>query len=110
MLQLQNVTKGFAGQVVLNGVDWHLRPGERIGLCGENRAGKTTLLRLLAGQYEADAGQVQTARGTLVGYLPQDGLEHHGRTLFAEACSALDQLLAIETELTELEARISVSH
>jgi len=110
MLQLQNVTKGFAGQVVLNGVDWHLRPGERIGLCGENGAGKTTLLRLLAGQYEADAGQVQTARGTLVGYLPQDGLEHRGRTLFAEACSALDQLLAIETELTELEARISISH
>ena len=110
MLQLQNVTKGFAGQVVLNGVDWHLRPGERIGLCGENGAGKTTLLRLLAGQYEADAGQVQTARGTLVGYLPQHGLEHRGRTLFAEARSALDQLLAIETELTELEARISVSH
>jgi len=110
MLQLINVTKSFAGQTVLNAVDWHLRPGERIGLCGENGAGKTTLLRLLAGQHDADAGTVQMARGTLVGYLPQDGLEHAGRTLFAEARSALDHLLAIEQELAELEARISIDH
>ena len=98
MLQLISVTKSFAGQTVLNAVDWHLRPGERVGLCGENGAGKTTLLRLLAGLHEADAGTVQTARGTLVGYLPQDGLEHAGRTLFAEARSALDHLLAIEQD------------
>ena len=110
MLQLINVTKSFAGQTVLNAVDWHLRPGERIGLCGENGAGKTTLLRLLAGQHEPDAGTVQMARGTLVGYLPQDGLEHAGRTLFEEARSALDHLLAIEKELSELEARISADH
>ena len=110
MLQLVNITKGFAGQSVLDQVDWHLRPGERVGLCGENGAGKTTLLRLLAGQYEPDAGTIQVARGTLVGYLPQDGLEHRGRTLFAEACCALDHLQAIEAELKELEARISTSH
>ncbi|TLM65730.1 MAG: ATP-binding cassette domain-containing protein [Deltaproteobacteria bacterium] len=110
MLQLINVTKSFAGQTVLNAVDWHLRPGERIGLCGENGAGKTTLLRLLAGLHEPDAGTVQMARGTLVGYLPQDGLEHAGRTLFEEARSALDHLLAIEHELKALEARISSDH
>ncbi|MCM2265928.1 MAG: ABC-F family ATP-binding cassette domain-containing protein [Desulfuromonadales bacterium] len=110
MLQLINVTKSFAGQTVLNAVDWHLRPGERIGLCGENGAGKTTLLRLLAGLHEPDTGTIQTARGTLVGYLPQDGLEHAGRTLFDEARSALEHLLAIEAELGELETRISASH
>jgi ATP-binding cassette subfamily F protein 3 len=110
MLQLQNLIKGFAGQVVLAGVEWHLRPGDRIGLCGENGAGKTTLLRLLAGQCEPDAGTIQVARGTLIGYLPQDGLEHRGRTLFAEVRSALDHLLAIEAELGELETRISTSH
>ena len=110
MLQLINLTKSFAGRVVLNAVDWHLRPGERIGLCGENGAGKTTLLRLLAGLHEPDAGTISMVRGTLVGYLPQDGLEHAGRTLFEEARSALEQLLAIEQELGELEARISAEH
>ena len=110
MLQLINVTKSFAGQTVLNAVDWHLRPGERIGLCGENGAGKTTLLRLLAGLHEPDVGTISIARGTLVGYLPQDGLEHAGRTLFVEARSALDHLLEIEQELGELEERISSDH
>ncbi len=107
MLQLQNVTKQFAEQVVLRQVDWHLRPTDRIGLCGENGAGKSTLLRILAGLVEIDAGQVQRARATTLGYLPQEGLEHAGRTLFAEVRSALDELLAIEAELQTLEAAIS---
>ncbi len=110
MLQLIKVSKSFAGQTVLKSVDWHLRPGERIGLCGENGAGKSTLLRLFAGLHEADEGTVQIARGTLVGYLPQEGLEYAGRTLFAEARSALEQLLAIEGELARLEERISRTH
>lgn len=110
MLQLIKVSKSFAGQTVLNTVDWHLRPGERVGLCGENGAGKSTLLRLLAGLHEADAGTVQIARGTLVGYLPQDGLEHAGRSLFTEVRSALQHLLDIEGELARLEERISRTH
>jgi ATP-binding cassette subfamily F protein 3 len=107
MLQLKDVIKQFADQVVLRHVDWHVRPTDRIGLCGENGAGKTTLLRLLAGQSEVDAGNVQLARGTTIGYLPQEGLEHCGRNLFDEVRSALDELLAVETELQLLEGQIS---
>jgi len=107
MLQLRNVEKQFADQVVLRHVDWHVRPTDRIGLCGENGAGKTTLLRILAGQADVDAGAVQFARGTTIGYLPQEGLEHSGRTLFAEVRTALAELLAAEVQLRQLEARIS---
>ena len=107
MLQLKNVNKQFADQVVLGNVDWHVRPTDRVGLCGENGAGKTTLLRLLAGQSEVDAGKVQLARGTTVGYLPQEGLEHTGRDLFAEVRSALAELLSVESELQSLENKIS---
>jgi len=107
MLQLKNVNKQFADQVVLGNVDWHVRPTDRVGLCGENGAGKTTLLRLLAGQSEVDAGRVQLARGTTVGYLPQDGLEHCGRDLFTEVRSALAELLSVESELQSLENKIS---
>jgi ATP-binding cassette subfamily F protein 3 len=107
MLQLKDVVKQFADQVVLRHVDWHVRPTDRIGLCGENGAGKTTLLRLLAGQSEVDAGGIQLARGTTIGYLPQDGLEHCGRTLFVEVRSALAELLAVEAELRRLEGQIS---
>jgi ATP-binding cassette subfamily F protein 3 len=107
MLQLKNVNKQFADQVVLGNVDWHVRPTDRVGLCGENGAGKTTLLRLLAGQSEVDAGKVQLARGTTVGYLPQEGLEHCGRDLFTEVRSALAELLSVESELQSLEKKIS---
>ncbi len=107
MLQLKDVLKQFADQVVLNHVDWHVRPTDRIGLCGENGAGKTTLLRVLAGQSDVDAGTVQLARGTTIGYLPQDGLEHSGKSLFVEVRSALAELLSVEAELQQLEARIS---
>lgn len=107
MLQLKNVNKQFADQVVLGNVDWHVRPTDRIGLCGENGAGKTTLLRLLAGQSEVDAGKLQLARGTTVGYLPQEGLEHRGRDLFGEMRSALAELLSVEEELRLLEKKIS---
>jgi len=107
MLQLKNVNKQFADQVVLGNVDWHVRPTDRVGLCGENGAGKTTLLRLLAGQSEVDAGKVQLARGTTVGYLPQEGLEHTGRDLFTEVRSALAELLSVESEFQSLENKIS---
>jgi len=107
MLQLKNVIKQFADQLILNDVDWHVRSTDRVGLCGENGAGKTTLLRLLAGQCGADAGKVQLARGTTVGYLPQEGLEHSGRDLFSEVRSALALLLSVEEELQSLENKIS---
>jgi ATP-binding cassette subfamily F protein 3 len=110
MLQLRNIIKDFGGRRLFSGIDWHIRPGDRIGLCGENGAGKTTLLRMLAGQVSPDGGDVQVARGTTFGYLPQDGLVHRGRTLFGEVRSALGELLAMEGELRLLEERIAEDH
>jgi len=110
MLQLRNVIKDFADRRIFAGIDWHIRPGDRIGLCGENGAGKTTLLKMLAGRVSPDGGEVQTARGTTFGYLPQDGLEHRGRSLFAEVREAFAELLAMETELTGLEQAIAARH
>jgi len=110
MLQLREIQKDFGGRKIFSGINWHIRPGDRIGLCGENGAGKTTLLRMLAGQVQPDGGDVQFAKGTTFGYLPQDGLAYSGRSLFAETRSALAPLLAIEAELTVLEKEIARSH
>jgi len=107
MLQLKDVYKSFGGQDVLHGISWHVRPGDRVGLCGDNGAGKTTLLRLFAGQLEADAGTVQLSKGATIGYLPQEGLDHRGRSLFGEVQSALDDLLFMEKELKRLEEKIA---
>ncbi len=107
MLQLKKITKDFGARRLFCGIDWHIRRSDRIGLCGENGAGKTTLLKILAGMISPDDGEVQFPRGATFGYLPQDGLEHSGHTLFEEARSAFEDLLEIEEELRRLEHSIA---
>ncbi len=110
MLQLKNIIKDFADRRLFANIDWHIRPVDRIGLCGENGAGKTTLLKMLAGRVSPDGGEVQVARGTTFGYLPQDGLEHRGRPLFDEVREAFAELLQMEQSLATLEQSIAERH
>jgi ATP-binding cassette subfamily F protein 3 len=106
MIQLQNLTKAFGGRTLLDHVTWQITDRERVGLCGPNGAGKTTLLRMMAGLDEPDAGAILKPAALTVGYLPQDGLTHAGRTVFAEASGAFTELLAIKAEMHDLEGRL----
>jgi ATP-binding cassette subfamily F protein 3 len=106
MLHLKNLSKEFAGKPLFTEINWHLKKGERAGLVGENGAGKSTLMRIIAGQVEQTGGALQFAKGATVGYLPQDGIVTYGRTLFAEAMSALDELQQIESELHGLTLKL----
>src|SRR5262245_18773236 len=106
MIQLSALTKSFGDRVLLDTVTWQIDDRERVGLCGPNGAGKTTLLRMLAGLDEADSGTIVTPASLTVGYLPQDGLDHSGRTVFEEAASAFAPLLAMKAEMHELEERM----
>jgi ATP-binding cassette subfamily F protein 3 len=103
MIQLTSVTKSFGERVLLDRVTWQVTAGERVGLCGPNGAGKTTLLRMLAGLDEPDAGAIVKPAKLTVGYLPQDGLEHSGRTLLDEASLAFAPLLEARAELARIE-------
>ena len=107
MIQLSSLSKRFGERVLLDHVTWHVGDRDRIGLCGPNGAGKTTLLRILAGLDEADGGEVIRPTALTFGYLPQDGLQHAGRTVFAEACEALRPLLDLKAEMHDLEHRLA---
>jgi ATP-binding cassette subfamily F protein 3 len=106
MIQLVQLSKAFAGRVLLDNVTWQLGMRDRVGLCGPNGAGKTTLLRMLSGEEELDAGAIVKPQGLTVGYLPQDGLQHAGRTLLDEARSAFAGLLGQKAELHALESSL----
>ena len=92
--------------MLLDRVTWQIDDGERVGLCGPNGAGKTTLLRMLARDDEPDAGAIVTPANLTIGYLPQDGLTHAGRTVFEEASSAFQPLLDLKHEMHEIEHRL----
>jgi ATP-binding cassette subfamily F protein 3 len=106
MIQLQDLTKSFGDRVLFDRVTWQITDRERVGLCGPNGAGKTTLLRMMAGLDEPDSGAILTPAALTVGYLPQDGLTHAGRSVFDEAAAAFGELLAIKTEMHAREARL----
>jgi ATP-binding cassette subfamily F protein 3 len=106
MIQLSDLTKSFGDRVLLDHVTWQISDGERVGLCGPNGAGKTTLLRMLARLDEPDSGDIITPASLTIGYLPQDGLAHAGRTVFEEASSAFQPLLDIKAEMHDIEHRL----
>jgi ATP-binding cassette subfamily F protein 3 len=106
MIQLSSLSKSFADRVLLDEVTWQISDRERVGLCGPNGAGKTTLLKIMAGLEEPDGGAVLKPSGLTVGYLPQDGLSHAGRTVFEEAATAFQPLLDMKAEIHALEDRL----
>src|SRR3954447_19037937 len=106
MIQLSSLSKSFGDRVLLDNVSWQIDDRERVGLAGPNGAGKTTLLKMLAGMEEPDSGAVVKPSGLVVGYLPQDGLTHSGRTLLEEAGLAFKPLLDMRAEIQSLEERL----
>ena len=106
MIQLSELTKSFGDRVLFDHVTWQIGDGERVGLCGPNGAGKTTLLKILGGTEEADSGGVIKPAGLSIGYLPQDGLSHSGRTVFQEASSAFQPLLDMKAEMHDIEHKL----
>jgi ATP-binding cassette subfamily F protein 3 len=106
MIQLSELTKSFGDRTLFDHVTWQITDRERVGLCGPNGAGKTTLLRMMAGLDEPDSGAVLKPAALTVGYLPQDGLSHAGRTVFEEASSAFGELIGMKVEMHALEARL----
>src|SRR5678816_3793012 len=109
MIQLTGLTKRFGERVLLDDVTWQVTDGERVGLCGPNGAGKTTLLKMLAGFDEPDSGGIIKPSTLTIGYLPQDGLTHSGRTVFEEVSTAFQPLLDMQREMEEIEHRLGDS-
>jgi ATP-binding cassette, subfamily F, member 3 len=103
MIHVEGLSKRFGERVLFEDVSWHVRKRDRIGLSGPNGSGKTTLLRMLAGLQEPDSGSIRMASDTTIGYLPQDGIVHHGRTVYDEVVLALQDLLALKEEQHRIE-------
>jgi ATP-binding cassette subfamily F protein 3 len=101
MLAADNLGISYGGRRLFTGLNFSVRAGERVSLAGPNGAGKSTLMKIIAGIEHADEGRINAAKSVVVGYLPQEGVEIKGRTLFAEAESAFQAAIALQSELDE---------
>jgi ATP-binding cassette subfamily F protein 3 len=102
MIQLSGAGKRFGHKLLFENTDWLITPRDRVGLVGANGTGKSTLMKILAGLDSLDYGALTVAKGTTVGYLPQDGLSLSGRTVFDECMVVFSDLRAMELELEAL--------
>jgi ATP-binding cassette, subfamily F, member 3 len=107
MIQITNGGKHYGFKTLFEGLDWLITPNERVGIVGGNGTGKSTLLKMLCGIEQFDYGTLQSAKGTRIGYLPQEGLKLSGRTVFQECMSVFDELRALEKEMETLAHRMS---
>ncbi|MCK1796940.1 ATP-binding cassette domain-containing protein [Streptomyces sp. XM4193] len=101
------VSRSFRGRVVLDSVTCSVAAGERIGIVGENDSGKSTLLRLFAGEDRPDQGEIVVSADGGVGHLAQEERLDPHTTVQSVVDRALGELRRIERRLHELEAAMS---
>ena len=108
MISVDNLTVSFGGWTLFDGISFLVNPKERIGLVGKNGAGKTTILKLIAGLQQPTSGAVTKNADCTIGYLPQQMQVADTTTLIAETAKAFEEVLAIEAEIERLTAEIAV--
>ncbi|MFT3981269.1 MAG: ABC-F family ATP-binding cassette domain-containing protein [Ferruginibacter sp.] len=100
LLGLQNVTFEFGARTIVEDATWHIQPNERIGLIGYNGTGKSTLFKVLTGQYSPSKGTVEKGRETSIGFLHQDLLGFDTDDSILEvALGAFEKVKQLEKEL-----------
>jgi ATPase subunit of ABC transporter with duplicated ATPase domains len=101
-LTVSGLCKGYGGPKVFEDVGFDIGRGERLLVLGLNGAGKTSLLRILAGETDADLGEVQWGHNVVPGYYAQ---EHDNLDVDASLLDNMRQALTVGTALTETELR-----
>ncbi len=103
LIGFNNVTFEFGARVIVEDATWHIQPGERIGLIGYNGTGKSTMLKLLVGEYMPSVGTVEKGRDTTIGYLHQDLLSFDTNDSILEvAMGAFEKVKQLEKEIEKL--------
>ena len=106
MLNIHNLSVSFGGTYLFEEVTFRLGSGDRVGLVGKNGAGKSTMLKIMAGDFKPDSGQIATEKEVKMGFLRQDIDFDHGRTVLEEAYEAFTEIKAVEKKLEKINHQL----
>jgi ATP-binding cassette subfamily F protein 3 len=107
VLTLNNISFEFGGRYLYKDATWQINPGEKIGLVGRNGTGKSTLLRIITGQYSIESGDINSIRGLTIGFLNQDLLSFStDENIRDVALGAFEEALRIEQEIEAILKKI----
>lgn len=106
MLNIHNLSVSFGGTYLFEEVTFRLGAGDRVGLVGKNGAGKSTMLKILAGDFKPDSGQIATEKEVRIGFLRQDIDFEQGRTVLDEAYQAFEEIKRAELKIDEINHQL----
>jgi ATP-binding cassette subfamily F protein 3 len=106
MVSINGVTVSFGGYNLFDNVSFLINPKDRIGLAGKNGAGKSTMLKILAGYQTPTKGEVSRPKDCKIGYLPQDMTHQHGRTVYEETESAFEEIKQLQAKLDDINHQL----
>jgi ATP-binding cassette subfamily F protein 3 len=107
MLNIHNLSISFQGEYLFEEITFKLGLGDRIGLIGKNGAGKSTMLRILSKEQEADTGQIAADKDLKIGFLKQDIDFDFGKTVLEESYEAFKEIKECETKLETINTQLA---
>ena len=107
ILTVNNISLSFGEESILEHVSFELQKGQRAGLVGVNGSGKTSLFKVLTGEYAPDSGSVTLSRDAVLGYMEQHVCRDLQRPAFDEVLSVFAPLLRVERELEDVTALLA---
>ncbi len=111
MISINNLSFLIGSRALYEDADWHIKPGDKVGLIGANGAGKSTLLRLIVGEYTPNSGTISMAKDLRLGYLNQDLLSYDSHNpILQVAMEAFDRQNKLHKEIEELLKVIEIDY
>ena len=107
MLNIHNLSVSFGGTYLFEEVTFRLGAGDRVGLVGKNGAGKSTMLKMLAGDFKPDSGTIATEKEVRIGFLRQDIDFVKGRTVLDEAYQAFEEIKRAELKIDDINHQLA---
>lgn len=107
MISVDNLAVEFSGSTLFSGVSFVINPSDKIALMGKNGAGKSTMMKIIAGVSKPTKGAVRANKEAVIAYLPQHLLTEDNCTVFQEAAKAFKEVFEIKNEMDRLNTELT---